>query len=154
MYRRCIPPRPGQLKAFVTSYPSKALYQTILAPTAYIHIIRFSNLHELMEFPGRLYGNRSPRSLSTNLFPYYTTRPAHTAVRNRPHSSLLPFGFRLREWKGSRRTQELVKRTLASSSEIRDVERIWRLCTASIMAGIDMVLPDHMVYEITSFQES
>lgn len=47
----------------------------------------------------------------------------------------------------------MVKRTLASSSKIRDVERVWKLCTGFTMADIDMVLPDYVVYKITSFQE-
>ena len=47
----------------------------------------------------------------------------------------------------------MVKRTLASSSKIRDVERVWRLFTGSTMTGIDMVLLDYVVYKITSFQE-
>ena len=153
MYFQCIPPRLVHLKAFGTSYPSTALYQSILAPTVYIPTDLFSYVHVLMNFQGRLYGNQSPGSLSTNLFPYYTTRPTHTAVRNCPHSSLLPFGFRIRKWKRSRRMQEMVKTTLASTSKIRDVERVWRLCTDFTMASVDMVLPNYMVYKITGFRE-
>ena len=47
----------------------------------------------------------------------------------------------------------LVKRSLASTSEVRNLKGIRSVCTASTVAHSNLVLHDYMFYEITRVQD-
>jgi len=88
-----------------------------------------------------------------DLSSHHLPQAAYTPARNSPHVYLLPLRSRLRHWKRSLRSQELVKRSLATTSEVRNVEGIRCVCTITAVANGYMVFHDYLVHETPCIQE-